>query len=55
MLLSSQGVPDDVFIRLQSKMLEKLAGKLLPKTKMKNYITLRMKKNLVLLRDGIKQ
>ncbi|KAM7444491.1 hypothetical protein ABFA07_006888 [Porites harrisoni] len=28
MLLSNQGVPDDVFIRLQSKMLEKLAGML---------------------------
>ena len=34
MLLSNQGVPDDVFIRLQSNMLEKLAGKLPPKRKM---------------------
>ena len=29
MLLSNRGVPDEVFIRLQSEMLEKLAGKLL--------------------------
>ena len=37
MLLSNQGVPDDVFIRLQSEMLEKLAGKLLPKRKVIYY------------------
>ena len=37
MLLSNQGVPDDVFIRLQSKMLEKLAGKVLPKREVNNY------------------